>query len=232
MKRYLFVCIAACSLLLSGCGEKLHELTVEEENLIVHYAAYAVAKHNIQQKDGVSNVYIPEGSEDVEAPDDTQIPDDTQTPEDGEGDTGDEPEVVSGVKLADAIGHGSDLTITYAGYTISDSYVEDNVYAIFAAEGKTYYIMKFTLTNITEADVNVENFTKNYRFKLTSGDISETSVENLFAMKDLSSYAGTIPVGGSVDTVLIFEVPKDKAESITEPNLQIIIDNGEKNIIL
>lgn len=226
-KRYLFVCIAACSLLLGGCGDALHELTAEEEAVIVHYAAYVVAKHNIQQKDGMSSVYIPEGMLEEE---DSQTPDDTQNPEDGEGDSG---EVVpSGVKLAEAIGHGSDLTITYDGYTVSDSYVEDNVYAIDAANGKTYYIMKFTITNVTGADVAVENVTKNYKFKMTSGDVSANSVQNTFAMKDLSSYVGTIPAGQSVQTVLLFEVSKDKIESITEPNLQIIIGNEAKNVIL
>ena len=33
-KRLLFVCIAACSLCLGGCGDAMHELTLEEEALI------------------------------------------------------------------------------------------------------------------------------------------------------------------------------------------------------
>ena len=94
-KRLLFICIAACSLFLGGCGDALHELTVEEESLIVHYAAYAVAKHNIQQKDGMSGVLIPEAepenTESVDTPDSTEV-DDTQTPE-GQGGTSDTPQV-------------------------------------------------------------------------------------------------------------------------------------------
>lgn len=226
-KRLLFVCIAACSLFLGGCGETLHELTAEEEAVIVHYAAYAVAKHNIQQKDGVSNVYIPED----EMVDDSQAPEDTQSPEDGE-DIGETQEVVNGVKIADAIGHGSDLTVTYEGYTTSKNYVEDGVYAVDAAEGKIYYIMNFTLTNVSDADVSVENLTKNMSFKLVSGDLTVTSMKNTFAMRDLSSYVGTIPAGQSVETVLLFEISEDKVEGITEPSLQIIIGSEAKNVIL
>ena len=230
MKRYrrlLFVCIAACALLLGGCGEALHELTAEEEALIVHYAAYAVAKHNIQQKDGMSNVYIPEETEDADVPEDTQSSD--ETPDDGSSEI---PEVVNGVKMSDVIGHGTSLAVTYTGYTLSDNYVEDNVYAIDAAEGKTYYIMHLKLTNITEADVSVENLTKNLSFKLVVGDSTVDSVKNTFAMRDLSSYVDTISAGQSVETVLIFEVSDEVAETITEPNLQIIINGTLKNVIL
>lgn len=230
MKRYkrgLFVCIAACALLLGGCGEALHELTAEEEALIVHYAAYAVAKHNIQQKDGMSNVYMPEETEDEYVPEDTQSSD--ETPDDGANEI---PEVANGVKMSDVIGHGSDLTVTYTGCMVSDSYVEGNVYAIDASEGKTYYIMHLTVTNITEADVSVENLTKNLVFKLVVGDSTVDSVKNTFAMKDLSSYVGTISAGQSVETVLLFEVVDEVAETITEPSLQIIIDGIMKNVIL
>ena len=230
MKRYrriLFVCIAACALLLGGCGEALYELSAEEEALIVHYAAYAVAKHNIQQKDGMSNVHISEETEDEDVPENTQSAD--ETPDDGSNES---PEVVNGVKVSDVIGHGSDLTVTYTGYTVSDSYVEDNIYAIDAPEGKTYYIMHLKLTNITEADVSVENLTKNLVFKLVVGDSTVDSVKNTFAMKDLSSYVGTISAGQSVETVLLFEVSDEVAETLTEPSLQIIIDGTVKNVIL
>ena len=147
-KRLLFICIAACSLSLGGCGDALHELTLEEEALIVHYAAYAVAKHNIQQKDGMSGVYIPEAepenTEVVDVPENTETPDDTQMPEGQGGDTGDAPQVDdSTVTMAEAIGHSNDLSITYGGSYISNNYIEGSAYSIDASAGNTYYIMKF-----------------------------------------------------------------------------------------
>ena len=59
-RRYLLIGMTVFSLFLGGCGTSMFELTVEEEELIIHSAAYFVAKHNIQQKDGVSNVIIEE----------------------------------------------------------------------------------------------------------------------------------------------------------------------------
>ena len=42
---------------LTGCGlvTPLHEMTDEERDIVVHYAAYVVGKHNIYQKDGMTN---------------------------------------------------------------------------------------------------------------------------------------------------------------------------------
>ena len=234
-KRILFVCIAACSLCLGGCGDALHELTLEEESLIVHYAAYAVAKHNIQQKDGMSGVYIPETeqeeSETTEIPEDTQTPEDTENPN-GQDGTVDVPEVEdTTVVLADAIGHGSDLTITYSGGVVTKNYVEGSAYSIDATEGNTFFVMKFNLTNITESDVEVENVTKGLKFKMVSGETSVNS-EVTFLMTDFSTYYGTIPAGQSVEAVLLFEVPEETAEQITEPGLQILLDNVYKNVKL
>lgn len=236
-KRFLFVCIAACSLFLGGCGDTLHELTVEEENLIVHYAAYVVAKHNIQQKDGMSGVFIPEAepqdTESLEVPEDTQAPEATQSPEGEGGGTGETPEVNdTTVTLADVIGHGSDLTVTYAGAYVADNYIEGAAYSLDAAAGKTFYIMKFTITNPTQADVAVDNVTKGLSFKLVSGETSVKS-EVTFLMTDFSTYVGTIPAGQSVETVLLFEVSESSAESMSEtPTLQILINNELKNVKL
>jgi len=232
-KRFLFVCIAACSLFLGGCGESLYELTAEEEDLIVHYAAYVVAKHNIQQKDGMSGVYIPEAepqdTESADVSEDTQTPEGTQNPDGGSGES---PSVDEGtVTLADAIGHGTDLFINYGGSYIADNYIEGSAYSVDASEGHTYYIMKFILTNPTQTDVDVDNVTKGLAFKLVSGDVSVKS-EVTFLMTDFSTYYGTIPAGQSVETVLLFEVSEAQAESILEPTLQIMIDNALKNVKL
>ncbi len=232
MKRYkrtLFICIAVCSLFLGGCGESLHELTAEEENLIVHYSAYVVAKHNIQQKDGMSGVYVPE----AENSETVDVPNGTENPEGGNGTgTGDAPVVEdTSVTLAAAIGHSSDLVITYTGSYVADNYIEGSVYSVDADAGKTFYIMKFMLTNITQEDVVVENVTKNLGFKLSSGELS-VKAESTFLMTDFSTYYGTISAGQSVETVILFEVPEGDAEGITAPALQILLNNELKNVKL
>lgn len=224
-KRLLFVGIAACSLLLGGCGDGLHVLTPEEENLIIHYAAYAIAKHNIQQKDGMTNVVV---SETDDESDDVTNSENTQ---DGQNPGSNEVVQDTRITLAEAIGHGTDLTVTYTGAYVADDYVEGTVYAVDAKQGKKFYIMKFTISNTTQNDVMLDNLTKGFQFKLTSGEISLNG-ERTFLMTDFSSYVGTIGAGQAVETVLLFEVPEGSVDNIVEPTLEILIDNTLKTVKL
>ncbi len=235
--RYLVVCLAACTLLLSGCGTQMYELTAEEEDIIVHYAAYVVAKHNIQQKDGVSNVVVTdEELEDVEenVEPETELGEEVVGGgEDISGETTSETQEVDDttVSLAEVIGHASDLTVTYTGSYVADNYIEGAAYSVDAATGKTFYVMQFTLTNTTAGDVAVNNAAINPIFKLVSGDVNVKS-EVTFLTYDFSTYVGTIPAGQSVETILLFEVNEAQAEGILEPILQITVDNETKNVKL
>lgn len=235
--RYLVVCLAACTLLLSGCGAQMYELTAEEEDIIVHYAAYVVAKHNIQQKDGVSNVVVTdEELEDVEenVEPETELGEEVVGGgEDISGETTSETQEVDDttVSLAEVIGHASDLTVTYTGSYVADNYIEGDAYSVDAATGKTFYVMQFTLTNTTAGDVAVNNAAINPIFKLVSGDVNVKS-EVTFLTYDFSTYVGTIPAGQSVETILLFEVNEAQAEGVLEPILQITVDNETKNVKL
>jgi len=236
-KRYLFISVLMVSLFLSGCGTQLYEMTQEEEELIVHSAAYFVAKHNIRQKDGVSAEVDPGAimlEEETEAPEES-LESDTGMTEDGsfssgEG-TAESTQADGTVTLAKALGHEEDLFITYDGSYISDNYVEGDAYSLDAKKGKTYYIMKFTVTNPTKTDVQLDNLTLNPMFKLVGNEV-EVNAEVTFLAKDFSTYLGTIPAGGTVETVILFEIPETQAASISEPELQITVDNKTNKIKL
>ena len=237
-KRYLFIGVIMASLLLSGCGTQLYELTKEEEYLIVHSAAYFVAKHNIRQKDGVSAVVDPDSiiledeTEAVENVDESNTEMGEETV-DTQGGTEEETTSVDDttVTLANAIGHGNDLTITYNGSYVANNYVEGDAYSVDAESGKTFYIMQFTIANPTEAEVQLDNVTLNPLFKIVGSEVN-VKAEVTFLMTDFSTYLGTIPAGGSVDTVLLFEVSASVAEQISTPSLQITVNNETKMIKL
>jgi len=56
----LLIGLSATVILLGGCGTSLYEMTDDEENLVVQYAAYALAKYNTYQKDGMTNAVLTE----------------------------------------------------------------------------------------------------------------------------------------------------------------------------
>ena len=230
-KRFLCIGVSAMMLFLTGCGTQLFELTAEEEDLIVHSAAYFVAKHNIQQKDGVNGVPLPDSFEEEES----EMESESESESEGNGGSGETDSSTkpaeNEVTLAEIIGHKDTLKITYEGDYISDSYKEGSAYIVDAEAGKTFYVMKFKLTNKSDKDVEVNNATKSPIMKLVSDAVTVKS-EVTFLTSDFSTYQGTIKAGESVDTILLFEVSETVAEKITAPVLQITVGNSTKNIKL
>lgn len=231
-RRFLAMGLVAISLMLSGCGTPLFELTADEEELIVKYAAQFVAKHNIYQKDGISGVNLEVWEEETEENNnsETQNPDDTQLPSGG-GDSNPDDSDKDVTTMAAAIGLADGLTITYAGNSITDYVKEGAGYSVDAGEGFTFYVMKFNLKNTTEQDMEVDNVSSHPTFKLTSGSIvTKSSVSFLSA--DLSTYKGTIKAGETVELMLLFKVNAGDAEKISNPTLQITMDGATKKVKL
>lgn len=226
-KRFLYIGVAMMMLFFTGCGTQLYEMTPEEEDLIVHSAAYFVAKHNIQQKDGVNGVPLPESFEEEE----------TESEQETEGDgAGGESEDSSKpaeneVTLAELIGHKDTLKVSFEGSYVENSYMEGSAYIVDADAGKTFYVMKFKMTNITNQDVTVDNASKSPIVKLVSEAVTVKS-EVTFLTSDFSTYQGTIKAGESVETILLFEVSESVAEQIKAPTLQITVGNLTKNLKL
>ncbi len=235
-KRYLCSAAILMSLLLVGCGTPLYELTKEEEALIVQSAAFYVAKHNIQQKDGISSrvdmediLLQEEPGEDLgNLEDSTELPPEEENHPVGGSESG---IVTAAQSLEELLGHGSDLKVTYAGSQVADNYVEGSAYSVDAPKGKTFYIVEFSVENITEADVELNNLSLNPSFRLV-GEGWNVKSEITFLTTDFSTYKENIPAGETVKAVLLFAVSEDMAAGITEPTLEITINNATKSIKL
>lgn len=223
MKRYMCIALAVMMLCLTGCGTELHVLTPEEETLIIHSAAYFIAKHNIQQKDGVNGMPLPEDFDEEESETDSQKPDEgSEVPEKPSNDAS---------VLAELIGQAGKLKITYEGSYIASNYKEGTAYIVEAEAGKKFYVMKLKLTNITDADVVVDNALKSPTVRLISDAVTVRS-EVTFLTTDFSTYQGTIKAGQSAETILLFEVSEQVVEKIASPTLQITIGKSTKSIKL
>ena len=228
-KRYLCIAVAVMMLFLTGCGTELYELTEEEETLIVKSAAYLLAKHNIQQKDGVNGYPLPDSFEEDESESESE----SETENDGSGSDGSENSKPSSdmLTLAELIGHKDSLKITYEGSYVAKSYKEGSAYIVDAGAGKTFYVMKLKMTNITGKTVTVNNAAKSPVVKLVSDAVTVRS-EVTFLVSDFSTYQGEIGAGQSVETILLFEVSEAVAEKISAPTLQITIGKSTKMIKL
>ena len=223
IKRQLCIALAFMMLLLTGCGTQLYELTAEEEELIIQSAAYYVAKHNIQQKDGVNGYPLPDSFDEDESEEESENT--------GQDNTGGDSNVVQPADqmatLAELIGHKTSLKVTYEGSQVVNSYKEGSAYLVDAAQGKTFYVMKFKLTNVSSETVAVDNASKSPIVKLIADGVKARS-EVTFLTSDFSTYQGTIEAGQSVETILLFEVSEEDGAKITAPTLEITIGNSTK----
>lgn len=226
-KRYLCVACAMMMFLLTGCGTELYELTAEEETLIIHSAAYFIAKHNIQQKDGVTGYPLPDSFEEES---ESEFESESEN-DDTSDDTIIKPKPSEDLSaLSELIGHAQDVKITYAGSKSVKRYVE-GFYDLEAGAGKIFYVMKLKLTNTTDRDVTINNAAKSPVVKLISDAVKAKS-EVTFLSNDFSTYQGTIKAGESVETVLLFEVSESAIEKITSPALELTVGKTKKTIKL
>ena len=224
--------VLVAATVMTGCGTKIYDMTDEEQQLIVNYSAYALSKHNIYQPDGMTSATESETEEqDTSATErETETADEkTSEKTSEETDTGQEngnsgqsqqtaqetKPTMQTVSLAQAIGYEG-LSVSYAGLTTEETYKEGSYYSMEAGAGNIYAVLKFTLSNTTGADMNVDLFTNTGKYRAAFSGGKEYEAEGSFLTYALNTFQGTIAAGQSVDVVLLFKVPQDTVcDSVT-----------------
>ena len=236
MKKWKLTLVAAAvssACLLGGCGTSMYELTDEEQDIIVQYAAHALAKYNTYQKDGMTNAPSEEEEKEKEEPASEQetqqqtATENTESQQTGaEAQTGSQEERLS---LAEAIGHGGDLNVSFTGAELMGTYQTDNAYSVTAPAGKTYLVMKFAITNPGTEPVTVDSLGYGPEFSVKTGE-TYASAELTILPNDFSTYQGSIEAGQTIENVLLFAVPDSTAEGSGE--LFVKVNGAKKEIQL
>ena len=228
----------ALSFLLSACGTELYEMTEEEHELIVKYSAYLLAKHNTYQKDGYMDVDFPE-EEPMEEPQTELEPEPSETETEGndihQPSEGTKPEAqkpLETVSLAESIGHGKDLRVTYQGYTTSDIYKEGKGFILDAENGKTFLILEFALKSITGDAVKVDLLLEGLTFDCKYNGTDTVTQRKMLALREFSTYEGTVKGQETTSCVLIFEIPDAKKDTISDISLTVTQNEVTKAVKL
>jgi hypothetical protein len=227
-KIRLLLALLLSALALSGCGTPLYELTAEEEDLIVQYAAYYLAKNNIYQKDGLVNVSEALLEEEQE----TEIETVWEEPE--ENASGSESSITpaSGttlgdtVTLAQAIGSPLGISVTCVSCYQTDSYMAGTHYLITPSSGDSFVVMKFAIENLADeaVDLDIAGYVSGFRMSYDGITWVDNYSGIMPLMDDLTAYQGTIGAGETQQLVLLFEtsMPKNGGESVP----QLCVVNG------
>ena len=236
--------LIACCLLLSGCGEKLTELTAEEEEIITMYAAKVVAKHNVRLSQGIVRYKGSMDDEDAdseEAADEEEIPEEEELTEEESAEGSDasetadtaeaetEEETAEPVTLTKAMGLDG-IAFTYEGAAVPESLRLSSYYTLpDPSPGQQYVIVGYRVTNKAEnpAEISIARM----RPTFTGSIGGETANAGIVLEDDLSTYEGTIAAGGSEDLILLFEFSEEAASNLSDLSLTVDV-NGEKSPLL
>ena len=247
----LFASVLCFSLLATGCGEPLMEMTSEEEAIISLYSAKAVAKFNKNQVIGIANARVKkgeleEGYKPNEEEDDTepiegdenaeetepQIDPETGEPivdasqdaeEAAEIDASDDSSKDEGYSFTEAVGiEGVDFICSE--FDVSSEYKPSSSFILSKVNGKQYLVLNIEATNKSDAAVDFSKYTKrSYSLSLNGGEKSKSQFTPL--TNDLSSYKGTLKAGETKSFVLVFLFSDSAVDSITSLQLFVTSDD-------
>ncbi len=214
--------------MMTGCGTKLYEMTDEEQQLVAEYSAYALAKYNVYQKDGMTAAKEEETSNDKQTETETESEAQTAKASNAAEKLTSDTQTTESISLAEAIGY-ENLSVTYAGGTKTDTYKEGSYYSMEAGTKKSYAVMKFTISNSTAAAVDVDLFTNAKTYTARFLDGKDYQAEGSFLTYSLTTYQDTLKPQESVDVVLLFKIPQDTAcddvsLSVTKDNIKYQIE--------
>lgn len=224
MKKNKITCSAMVLLLagvMAGCGNQIPELSEQEHDLVVEYAAGVVLEHNRGYQSKLVDLSLVHELVHEATPEDT--PEEENAEISDEGETGTEDVTVTDNTQADQNVTMEDflklegVKFTYSGYEIDDIYPEqgDDLYFIMeATAGNKLLVLKFLAENTSGADVNLDIAKTETRFKIAADGVVKNALTTML-LNDLAYYQGTIAPGESVELALVCEIPEEQTEVST-----------------
>lgn len=220
----MVICTAA---LASGCGNKIPEMTEEQQELIVEYAAGTVLKYDKNYESRLVEITLEETVEEEKAPDEN-----ASAPEEEINQTeADEVPVIDNTEAVNTVASIEEflqfdfVKINYTGYEVCDVYPDneeaDELYFFMnATEGNKLIILKFLMENISGEDREINIAQSNVRFKIAVNGVEKNALTTML-LNDLAYYYGQLAAGESVELVLVCEVPDEQAGEISSLELNM-----------
>ncbi len=248
----LIICLIQA--FLSGCGSFV-DLTEDESRQIVNYSTNVLNDHNTEVKGSLKDLTktdlrdivikddpglikeIEEAKQQALAQEEQRInPTKEASPnENGGGEEGEKSGGNDGVltreeaELSSVLGL-QDFSVEYGGYDLLDSYPqEESEDMLFSIEPATaddeLLVLYFYITNKTgeEKECNILELEPKFRFKFSG---KTNSFMTTLLLDDLSTFVSPIEAQGRSRAVLVAEISREKAETLS--NLTLLVTMGEE----
>lgn len=226
IKKYLcFGLVTMMALSGTGCVKsELSDLTEEEENLYVEYAANIILKHDKNNIDRMRYVEIEETTAAQTASEENQ----------GNSETASDPGISDVMSMNDIFGiNGIDIQAN--GYEVSDSYPSNGSelgMSMIAVKGYRLLILKFNVTNISGSDVPVNLMETGAVYKGIINDSVRMNAQVTALLNAFNTYNGTIPAGSTQEMVLVFQINENDADSISSVKLNVTYNDKQGTVVI
>ena len=215
---------------LAGCGNAIPEMTMEQQELVVEFAASELLKYDVNYQ---SKLTAPEPEqqheeEQGEQPKEPLIEEET-LPEEIIADT--DVTIVDNTGTVEAqnisIADFLDLTgveISYAGYETVDTYPEGEAkeayFFMSATEGNKLLVLRFSALNVSGEELSIDLSKSQARYKIILNGTEKNALTTML-LNDMAYYQGTLAANESIELVLLCEIQDDQTEFIDTLQLKM-----------
>ena len=215
---------------LAGCGNAIPEMTMEQQELVVEFAASELLKYDVNYQSKLT-AHEPEQQheeEQGEQPKEPLIEEET-LPEEIIADT--DVTIVDNTGTVEAqnisIADFLDLTgveISYAGYETVDTYPEGEAkeayFFMSATEGNKLLVLQFSALNVSGEELSIDLAKSQTRYKIILNGTEKNALTTML-LNDMAYYQGTLAANESIELVLLCEIQDDQTEFIDTLQLKI-----------
>ena len=215
---------------LTGCGNAIPEMTMEQQELVVEFAASELLKYDVNYQSKLT-AHEPEQQheeEQGEQPKEPLIEEET-LPEEIIADT--DVTIVDNTGTVEAqnisIADFLDLTgveISYAGYETVDTYPEGEAkeayFFMSATEGNKLLVLQFSALNVSGEELSIDLAKSQTRYKIILNGTEKNALTTML-LNDMAYYQGTLAANESIELVLLCEIQDDQTEFIDTLQLKM-----------
>lgn len=245
-KKIVAALLAGIALTMAGCGNAIPDMTDDQLQAVGEYTAMLLLSHDVNYRSRLVDVetLIPEEVDEPgiqEVPQETPAPVETPAPENvGMDPTADTPvvdltggqghEEQSEVSLEEALGLSGQMSLSYTGHEIVDSYPQDasseEYFTVDAEDGNQLLVLHFTLQNLGEGTETADTRGQSLVVRVSVNGISSMSLTTLLE-NDLMLYQEELNPGESREVVILTEFDSQSLWDVA--SVEINVKNGDKN---
>jgi len=232
--RKKVICVSTLILAasLTACGNKIPDMTSQQQELVVEYATDVLLKYSKNYDGKLVELSTVREAEAKEAAMQQAVRDFAREEEKAEKEKEETKNTASDVEIIDNTGEASvqnalsiedflrldSVKFTYAGYETGSLYPEqgeDLFFVMNATEGNKLLVLKFQTENLSDAEMALDITRTETRFKIVVNGTEKNALTTML-LNDLAYYQGTLPPKESQELVLICEVPeREEIESLS-----------------